>query len=587
MFNEKINQIQKYMCDNDIDAYILTKFDPHNSEYGSEKYNPIRFVTGFTGSTATSVVFKDAVGLWVDGRYYIQADEETKDTGITVHKLAQPNVLPYLEYIEKTLSAKSTICFDGTTIPYGDIKQLVDCGKDFKIIDNCEFIYTIWDDRAELLNNEIYEHDIKFAGKSVSDKVSEVREMMSKANVDYFIISQLEDIAWVTNLRGNDVDHSPTFASYCVISKDDVALFIDKAKIGFDENKISKDVKIFDYKSIFEYIDNNINTNKNNVVAINPKVANYRLYTSVDCKVKDLSNDYTTNLKALKNDIELEGLRSANIRDNVALLKLAMWINKNEQEGLSEIEIENKVIACRETMVNYKMPSFSPIVGFNGNGAMMHYKAEAGKCANVKGDGLLLIDSGANYLDGTTDITRTFAIGSVSYEMKKDYTLTLKAMIGLSSAYFLQGATGKQLDIFARGVMWRNKQDYKCGTGHGIGSFLNVHEGPQGVSPRNDVVLEPRMVVTNEPGVYKANKYGIRLENTIVVKEEETNDDGTFFEFETLSFFPFDLRCIDKNIMEQWEIDWLNNYHKETYDKLEQFLNQEEKDWLKNATKEI
>ncbi len=586
MFKEKFNKVQDYMKSVNADAYILTKLDPHNSEYGSDKFNPIRFLTGFSGSTATCVVFKDEVHLWVDGRYYIQADEETTGTGIVVQKLAQPNVLPYLEYLTKNLNPNSKIVFDGTTVPYGDIKQLADCSKNFTLDENSEFIYTIWENRVELLDNKIYVLDNKFTGKTVAEKVEEVRAKMSEDGVDYYIISQLEDIAWLTNLRGNDVAQSPTFASYCVVSKNEVALFLQKTKIDFNENDV-KDIVFYNYDEVFNYINTKVNSNSGNLVAINPKVANFKLYKSVTTKVKNLDHDYTTVLKSIKNDVELQGFRNANIRDNAAMVGLVKWIKENQQTGLTEIDIEEKVVSCREQGENYKMPSFAPIVAFGPNGAKMHYKADKANCATVNGNGLLLIDSGASYLDGTTDITRTFAIGEVTDEMKADYTLTLRSMIGLSTAYFLQGTTGKQLDIFARGVLWRNKQDYKCGTGHGVGHFLSVHEGPQSVSQKGEYVFAPNMLVTNEPGVYKAGKYGIRLENTIVSKEIETNEDGTFLGFETISWFPFDLDCVNADLMEKWEINWLNEYHKTTFDKLSKHLNADDLEWLKNATRSI
>lgn len=587
MFKEKFEKIKKYLEEINADAYILTKLDPHNSEYGSEKFNPIRFLTGFTGSTATCVVFKDSVHLWVDGRYYIQADEQTKDTGIVVEKLAQPNVLPYLEYINKNLKEGSKIVFDGTTVPYSAIKTLRDSNKKFIFDENAKFIYSIWNDRKELLSTKIFEHDIKYAGKTTTEKLVGVRKKMEDSKLDFVIISQLEDIAWLTNLRGGDVDESPTFASYCVVGKDKVALFLDKSKIDFNKEKFEKVVRIYDYDDIFKYIDSEINSKKDCIVGINPAVANYKLYTSIKVEKHNLDYDYTNELKAVKNSVELEGMKKANIRDNVSLLRCMKWIKENQQTGLTELDIEEQVIACREVGENYVIPSFAPIVAFNSNGAKMHYKALKEECAIVKGDGLLLIDSGASYFDGTTDITRTFAIGNVSEEMKADYTLTLRAVIGLSTAYFLEGSTGKQIDIFARGVMWRNRQDYKCGTGHGVGHFLSVHEGPQGLSHRSDYVFAPNMILTNEPGVYKAGKYGIRIENTLVSKVIETNEDGTFLGFDTISWFPFDLDCIDKTKMDKWEIDWVNNYHKTTYEKLSPYLNEEEKSYLKTVTKEL
>ncbi len=587
MFTEKFNKIKEYLNSVNADAYILSKFDPHNSEYGSEKFNPIRFLTGFTGSTATCVVFKDSVHLWVDGRYYIQADQQTEGTGIVVQKLAQPGVLPYLDYLIKTLNVGAKIVFDGTTVPFGSIQKLENAGKNFVFDPNADFIYSIWDNRPELLDRKIYEHDNKFTGKTVAEKVADVRTKMADDNVNFTIISQLEDIAWVTNLRGQDVEESPTFMSYCIIGKDEVALFLNKSKIDFDVEKINENITLYEYEEIFNYIDNKINVNTDNLVAINPNVANYKLYTSIKTDIKDLTYDYTNQLKAVKNPTELQGMRNAYIRDNAALVTVVKWIKENQQAGLSEFEIHEKVIECRESKENYVLPSFAPIVAFNENGAQMHYRATKEKCAVVKGDGLLLIDSGASYLDGTTDITRTFAIGTPTAEMIADYTRNLRAMLSLSTAYFLAGTDGKQLDMFARSVMWRNKQDYKSGTGHGIGHFLSVHEGPQGVSSRALYPFEPNMIVTNEPGVYKTGKFGIRLENTIVCQEVETNPDGTFYGFETITWFPFDLDCIDKNQMEKWEIEWLNNYHKTTYEKLESLLDDEHKAWLKNATRAL
>lgn len=584
---EKIQLLRSKMKENNLQTYIVSKFDPHQSEYSNEFFNSIKFISGFSGSTAMFVITEEEAGLWVDGRYFIQADNELKDTGIIVQKIGQKDVKEYLDYVVENTKNGDNIGLDGSTISCSSIKTIEDrCKeKNIKINPNVDLIGEMWADRPELSNELLFNHDLKYAGLSFEQKLEQVKEMMDKDNVNVHVISTLEDIAWLTNLRGHDTPTLMTFRSYVVIKNGEVNFFVDKNKLV--NVKLSDKIKVFEYDEVFEYIEKNIN--KDDKVALKLLSTNYKIYSTIKSiteNIKDIKNNYTEILKAKKSDVEINGMKNAYIRDCVALVKTIKYVKENAN-NLNEYEIDALLTKYRSEQDNYLKPSFDTIAGYNANAAMMHYSATKENCTKLKNEGFLLIDSGAQYLDGTTDITRTIVLGEITDEMKKDFTLVLKSMMAVANAIFLKGAHGAQIDMLARKPMWDNHMDYKSGTGHGIGFCLNVHEGPQGISGRSTTPLELGMAVTNEPGVYKQDKYGIRTENTEVVVESGVSSDGEFYKFLELTYAPIDVNAIDVKLLDDVELRNINEYHKEVYNKLSPFLNDEEKAWLKTETREL
>ncbi len=581
--NDLFKKIREDMKKEKVDIFVVTKFDPHKSEYGPDHYNYVNFVTGFTGSTATLTITQEEVCLFVDGRYHIQADNEVKGTEIIVQKLGVNNVPSMAEYIGKFVKEGHFIGLQGESMPNNLLKQILDNIKDLKVEvkENITILDNLWTNRPAMESCEIFNHDISYTGVSFTDKLAEVYKKMDKDKVDTYIIATLEDIAWLLNLRGKGLVNSPVFPSYLIIDKKEVNFFVNESNLK--NVTLDKVIKVQKYEDIYTYVSN---LSKDLKVAYKNDI-NYKLLSSIKSeKQHPLTINYTEELKAVKNATELKNIEKAYEKDCVALVRGIKRIKENAN-SLTEVDVANILIEERSKMEHYLMPSFDTIAGYMENGALMHYKATEEKHSKLSNKGFLLIDSGSHFLDGTTDITRTIVLGDVTEEMKKDFTFVLRSMIRLSKASFLKGTTGAQLDMFSRMSMWENLMDYKSGTGHGIGFCLSVHEGPNGIGTRGAHVAEINEVYTNEPGVYKENKYGIRTENTIYVKEVCTNENGIFYGFNTLSYFPIDVDAIDKKYLSEEDIQWFNNYHRETYNKLSPFLNEEEKAWLKKETREI
>ncbi len=581
--NQVITKIREKMVKDGINTYIVLKYDPHKSEYSPAHYNYINFVSGFTGSTATLTITQSEVCIFVDGRYHIQAESEVKGSEVKVMKLGVDKVPTMNEYLKKITKDGDVIAFDGETMPcnmFEDIKKHCS-GVKVAFKGTTNLIEDLWTSRPSLMSNKIFEHKIEYTGLSYEEKLSQVKEKMAEDKVDVTIIATLEDIAWLLNLRGNDLVNSTTFRSYLVIDSSNTHLFVDDTK--FENVTLHKNIVLHKYEKVNEFVSN---LDENVKVAVKSDL-NYSLYNCIkSSSVKKLSFNYTEILKAVKNDVELKNIENAYLKDCVALVRTIKRIKENSTT-LNEVDVANILVEERSKEKGFMFPSFDTIAGYMENGALMHYSATDEKYSNLDKKGFLLIDSGGQYLDGTTDITRTIVLGDITAEMKKDFTFVYRSMAKLSRATFLKGATGIQLDMYARMSMWDNLMDYKSGTGHGIGFCLNVHEGPNGISNRATSVAEINNVYTNEPGVYKEGKYGIRTENTLVVKELTQNDNGIFYNFETLNFLPIDLDAIDKQYLDDEDIKWLNEYHKETYKRLSPFLNDNEKEWLKNETREI
>lgn len=589
--NEKLSKLRELMKSKEITAYIINTADPHQSEYVAESYKGRVWISGFTGSAGTVVITEDEAILWTDGRYFIQAENELEGSEYKLYKMATPGYPTYTEWLRDTLKSGETIGFDGKVFAQESVEYLERSfkGKQIKFIDEYDLVGEIWEDRPAMPKGEAFIHELKYTGKTSVEKVKEVREEMEKQNIDYFLLGSLDDIAWLYNIRGKDVASSPIVISYALISKDNAYLFVDKDKINKDVEAFLKEnkIEIEDYEDVANYISN---IEKDSSVFLDKQRINRWLYKAIPegCKIIK-GTDITTNLKAIKNPTEIQNQRNAYIKDGVAITKFLYWLDKSVGNiEVSEISAEEKLLGFREEQEGFIEPSFATISAYKANAAMMHYSASETSNAILKKEGLYLVDSGGQYFDGTTDITRTVALGPITDEEKKDFTLTLKGHINLVNARFLHGATGHSLDVLARQPLWQEGIDYKCGTGHGIGFLLNVHEGPHRIATvANSVVLEKGMVVSVEPGVYKAGSHGIRLENIVVIDEDIKTDSGQFMKFETLSFVPLDLEAIDVNLLSESEKVWLNEYHKEVYNKISPYLNEEEKNWLKEETKSI
>lgn len=584
----KLEMLRSLMKREKIDTYLITKFDPHNSEYSPRYWNGVQFISGFTGSSGTIVVTQDDAGLWTDGRYYIQANKQLEGTGIRLHKAAEPTTKDFFTYAKENTKDGGVIAFDGRTLSMGEAEALGKF-KNIKIKTDVDLINEFWEDRPQLSSQEIYEHDIKFAGKTREQKINETRNKMSELGAEIYVISSTDDIAWLFNLRGNDNDNCTTFASFAVITKEEVILFVHNEKIKSVKGKLEKEnIIVKEYEEVYKYLEK---VEKTKTILVNPDCTNYYMYKIIkDLNVIEENVDITSELKGRKNEVELANIEKANVRDGVAMVRLINWIRESVSKGeeVTEIDVAEKAYELRKKGDNFICESFDCIVGYMANGAMMHYKATEESHSQICNEGILLIDSGGNYMDGTTDITRTFSLGKVTDGMKDDFTLVLKGHISLATTTFLYGATGSSLDVLARKPLWDKGIDYKCGTGHGLGYFLNVHEGPQRISMiPNNVKMEVGMLTTNEPGIYREGEYGIRTENTLLVVEKEQTQFGRFLKFETISYCPIDLNLINKDIMTNDEISWLNSYHETVYEKVSPFLNDSEKEWLKNDTKKI
>lgn len=587
--SERIENLRVLMKERGIEAYIVPSSDPHQSEYVAEHYTARKFITGFTGSAGTAVITLKEAGLWTDGRYFVQAESELKDTGVTLFRMGESGVPTIEAYLGDSLSKGSKIAFDGKVISVDYFRTLT------KALDNKEFEYEVkedlidkvWEDRPAKPASEVIIHDTKYTGKSKEEKLEEVIKEMKAVGADYYVISGLDDIAWLLNIRGRDVQCNPLTISYAVVQEEKCSLFIDSQKLSPEvraELEKAK-VEIKPYDSIGEYLE----AITGGVILLDPAKTSSWVYSSIKIRTIE-ALDITTKLKAVKNDIEVGNIRNAMVRDGVAMVKFINWIKKTiKTRNITEIEASDKLEEIRRIGENFYDLSFGSISAYKANASMPHYHATKENQATIKPESLYLIDSGAQYLDGTTDITRTLAVGPLTEEEKKDYTLVLKGMIDLTLQRFLYGTTGSNLDIIARVPLWNAGMDYKHGTGHGIGFFLNVHEGPHRIAMvPNSVRLEKGMVVSNEPGVYKAGKHGIRTENLVVVQEDEkTEYGGQFMKFETLTLCPIDLEPVEVSLLTAEEKAWLNNYHKTVFEKLSPYLEGEELAYLNLATREI
>ena len=583
---ERIEELRNEMRQRGIEAYIVPSSDPHQSEYVAEHYTARTFITGFTGSAGTAIITLNEAGLWTDGRYFIQAENQLRDSSVTLFRMGETGVPTVEAFLKGTLNKGAKIAFDGKVISVEYFRGLEKAleSSEFSFEVNEDLIDIIWKDRPQRPCSQVVLHDVVFAGESRESKIANVALEMKTMGADYYVISGLDDIAWLLNIRARDVKCNPLTIAYAVVSEQKCYLFIDDKKIDSAVRaELEKaNVEIMPYDSIGEFLQ----AIKVGTILLDAARTSTWIYSAIKIKIIE-AMDITTRFKAIKNDIQIENVRNAMVRDGVAMVKFISWLKKTiKTRNITEIEASDKIEEIRRAGENFYDLSFASISAYRANASMPHYSATQKDQATIMHESLYLLDSGAQYLDGTTDITRTLAVGPLTEEEKTDFTLVLRGMIDLTLQRFLYGTTGSNLDIIARIPLWNAGMDYKHGTGHGVGFFLNVHEGPHRIAMvPNTIELEKGMVMSNEPGVYKAGKHGIRIENLVVVQEDENTEyGGQFMKFETLTLCPIDLEVIDVSLLTLEEKTWLNNYHKTVFEKLSTYLKGEELEYLKQAT---
>lgn len=591
MIKERLMKLREEMNKEGMQAYIIPTSDFHETEYVSEYFAARKYMSGFTGSAGVLVVLLDKAGLWTDGRYFIQAANQLAGSGIDLMKQGQEDTPSIEEYIVTNLTQGSVVGFDGRVMNVNDANKYKQAFMmhDIKMVTDKDLVGRIWDDRPALPCTETFHYDEKYAGKSISEKLTQVREAMKGYNCRSHIVTKIDEIAWLYNLRAHDVPHFPVALAYTIIKENDAMIYIDASRLDEESKTLfaQNHIQVKDYEAIYEDVKT-----LEGPVLVDGNFVNSKIIYSLNTEIV-YAQDPIVFLKAMKNEIELANTRNAHIKDGVACTKFMYWLMQNVNNGISEISAQEKLQELRKEQADYLEDSFNTICAYKEHAAMMHYSSNEETNVELKPEGVLLVDSGGQYLDGTTDITRTFVLGSITEEEKKWFTLALKGHIRLEKANFLYGCRGLNLDILARGPLWDLDMDYQCGTGHGVGHLSNVHEAPNGfrwkiVPERNDsCVLEEGMITSNEPGVYVEGEFGIRHENEMVVVKGNKNFYGQFMHFETLTFVPFDRKGIDKSLLSEDELAWLNDYHASVYEKISPFLTNEEAEWLKEACRPL
>lgn len=593
---QRLEQLRSEMKQRNISVYVIPTSDFHESEYVGDYFKARKYMTGFTGSAGTAVVGLTEAGLWTDGRYFIQAERQLEDSGFELYRMGEEGVEEIQDFIRRNLTAGSKLGFDGRVVntklglEFGEIAQDVNAS----LHTNEDLVDLIWTDRPALSKEPAFVLEECYAGESVQSKLKRVREEMMNKKATLHVISSLYDIAWLLNIRGNDIHCVPVVLSFLIVQQDSCILFANEDAIQPQVQTHLKESNVIvrPYEEVYQYLPT---ISKDEVVWFTKNVSNYNLHQSIPAEneIIDLATP-CIKMKSIKNEIELKNIEQAHIKDGVAVTKFMFWLkNTIGKETITELSAQTILEEYREQQELYMGPSFDTISAYGSNAAMMHYSASQESNATLHTCGMLLVDSGGHYLEGSTDITRTFVLGDITDEEKKDFTCVARGMLNLSAAKFLYGCTGINLDILARGPMWNRNIDYKCGTGHGIGYMLNVHEGPNGfrwrvVPERNDsAILEEGNVTTDEPGIYLEGKYGIRLENELVCRKGEKNEYGQFMYFQTVTMAPIDLDGIDPEEMTKSEREILNQYHRNVFETISPYLTIEEANWLKQYTRAI
>ncbi|GAB6008988.1 aminopeptidase P family protein [Dysgonomonas reticulitermitis] len=587
--NKRITALRGFMEEKGLHAFIIPSTDSHLSEYPALHWASRVWISGFTGSAGTIVVTRDKAGLWTDSRYFLQAANELDENIITLFKDGLPDTPTIEEWLTTELGKGENVGIDGSVYAAKEAINLTHKlnMKGLHLISDYDPFSSIWHDRPAIPTNPIFVLPEKYTGEATNKKIARICDAVEKAGAESLLVASLDTIAWIFNIRGNDVKCNPVAVSYAYISKKETVLFIDPEKLTAETTGYlkSEGVTIAEYGKVLDYV-----SKVKAPVCLDGNKVTFKLYNTIPQGLRIVDIPSPADLmKSIKNKAEIEGFRKAMEKDGVALVRFFMWLEKAVPKGeVAEITIPAKLVEYRGQQQNFVGESFDTISGYGPNGAIVHYHVSEESSLPVKAEGLLLVDSGAQYFDGTTDITRTVSVGELTDQMKKDYTMVLKGHIDIATAIYPQGTRGSQLDILARKALWDNGLNYLHGTGHGIGHFLNVHEGPQNIRMNeNPTTLQIGMVTSNEPGLYRAGQYGIRIENLVLTQHEATTEFGDFYSFETLTLCPIDTTPIIKEMLTGKELAWFNEYHKQVYDRLSPLLDAEEKEWLKQKTNAI
>ena len=587
---ERIHALRMTFRPNNIKAFIIPSTDPHLSEYVAPYWMSREWISGFTGSAGTAVILMDKAGLWTDSRYFLQAEKELEGSGITLYKEMLPETPSITKFLCQNLKPGESVSIDGKMFSVQQVEQMKEDLAPYQLQVNLfgDPLKNIWKDRPSMPDAPAFIYDVKYAGKSCGEKVAAIRTELKEKGIFALFLSSLDEIAWTLNLRGSDVHCNPVIVSYLLVTQDEVVYFISPEKITQEVNEYLQEQQVSLRK--YDEAESFLNSFAGENILIDPKKTNYAIYSAINpaCKVVRGESPVTL-LKAIRNEQEIAGIHHAMQRDGVALVKFLKWLEASVLSGKeTELSVDRKLHEFRAAQPLYMGESFDTIAGYKEHGAIVHYSATEESDVTLQSKGFLLLDSGAQYLDGTTDITRTIALGELTEEEKTDYTLILKGHIALAMAKFPAGTRGAQLDVLARMPIWSHGMNFLHGTGHGVGHFLSVHEGPQSIRMNeNPIVLQPGMVTSNEPGVYKAGSHGIRTENLTLVCKDKEGMFGEYFKFETITLCPICKKGIIKEMLTAEEVKWFNDYHQTVYKKLSPSLNEEEKKWLREATKSI
>ncbi len=602
--SERLKKLRESMEREGVDAWIVPTDDYHASEYVSDYFRDREWLTGFTGSAGTALVTQDRAYLWTDGRYFIQAEMELSDSGIGLMKIGEEGVLSLTDYVQQNLKEGQILGFDGRCVTAGRGDRLtkglktkgVSC-RASKAEEPWNLVREIREDHPDVLCHPVREMDVSIAGESRGEKIHRLREEMAKERCDYHILTTLDDIAWLLNLRGDDIEYTPVFFSYLIVEPEHILLFAGENAFTPDiRASLARDgVEIRDYNEVYRVAG--AIPAKSRVLLDSARV-NYTLWTILGGTFRVDRRNPTMMMKAVKNPVEMEHMRQAHLKDGIAMCRFIYWLKKQMAEydpdhPVTEMGAEKKLLALRDEMEGFLYPSFATIAGYGPHGAIIHYEADEKSDAVLKPEGFLLVDSGGQYLDGTTDITRTIACGKLTQEEKELYTRVLRGNLNLGNARFHYGCSGVSLDYLARQPLWEIGLDYKHGTGHGVGFQLMVHEGPNNFSYKMQqarplsCVMEEGMVTSNEPGVYIEGKFGVRCENLLLCVKDQKNEYGQFMRFETLTLVPWDLEAVDEKLLGEREKAILNEYHQMVWKKISPYLEGEELGWLREATRAI
>lgn len=590
---EKLKELRHLMKEKNIDIYIIPSADNHQSEYVGEHFKSRAFITGFSGSAGTAVITQRDAGLWTDGRYFIQAEKELSGSGFTLYKMGNPNVPTIEEYIDNALTPSSTLGFDGRVISMAEGKRYAEkyASKNIRIEDGFDLVDLIWSNRPTMSEYPVFILEEKYSGESTESKLNRIRGYMKEIGATAHLLITLDDIAWLLNFRGRDIMYSPMVLSYVIVMMDCVHLFINNKKLSDDIKMVfaKNNIILHPYNDVYSFVKT---MSLNEIILLDPDRLNYALYHSIPSEIKIIEAMNPSILfKAMKNEIEITNIKNAHVKDAVAHTKFLYWLKTRiGKETITELSASDKLESLRAQQDGFLWPSFAPISAYGPHAAMCHYSSSVETNCELKEGNFYLTDTGGNYMEGSTDITRTIALGEVSRKLKIHFTNVLRGNLALSKAKFLYGCTGQNLDILARQYLWEMNLDFKHGTGHGIGYLLSIHEDPCRIRWQPGIeepTLEKGMILSDEPGIYIEGSHGIRLENELLVREGIKNEYGQFMEFEVITYVPFDLDAIEPTLMRDDEKMQLNAYHRTVYEVVSPYLNEKERAWLKVYTREI